>query len=425
MDAAAVDALTSDEGRALLASLPPYDERDAVALTSRLRSAGHSPELVAAALTQSRLRARAVTKFGADARGMFFTPDALEQATRAPVAAWHAARLQAAEVRRVVDGGCGIGADAVGFARAGLEVVAVEADPVTAGMARHNLAPHATARVETGRLEDLAPRLRRAAPHAAWWFDPARRVPGVADIHGRTKRTFSLEALSPSWALVQDLAGAAPAAGAKLSPSLAHGDVPAGCEAEFVSYAGDVVEATVWWGDAVQNAGPTATIMKPLPADARGAVGGVPSVESLHVTRADAEGCDDDLATRADLGAYFYEADKALTRSGLVGALLATTGGREFTAGYGYVTADSLTPIGLLGRAYRVLDAVPLHMKTLRAYLRERSVGRLTIKKRDVDIDADALRRQLKLKGSVSMTMVLVTLDGERTALVIEEAPNA
>lgn len=419
MDAAAAHALMSDEGRELLASLPPYDDKNAVALTSRLRDRGYSPELVAAALTQSRLRAKAVTKFGANAERMFFTPDALEQATRSPVAALHAERLRSSGASRVVDGGCGIGADAVGFARAGLDVIAVEADPTTAELARHNLAPYPASRVETGLLEDLAPELRREAPDAAWWFDPARRIPGVADIHGRTKRTFSLAALSPDWELVQQLAADAPAAGTKLSPGLAHGDIPPDCEAEFVSYAGDLVEATLWWGQAVRDEGTTATIVRPTGRRAASS-NDLDSVQPRHVTSTDAADASGALARRADLGAFFYEADKALTRSGLVGALLNAVDGREFTAGYGYVTADAFSDIGLLGRAYRVLDAVPLHVKTFRSYLRTHDVGRLTIKKRDVDLDADALRRQLKLKGSQAMTVVLVNLDGERTALVVE-----
>ena len=69
-----------------------------------------------------------------------------------------------------------------------------------------------------------------------------------------------------------------------------------------------------------------------------------------------------------------------------------------------------------------MLDVVPLQLKTFRSYLRSHDIGRLTIKKRDVDVDADALRRSLKLKGSNAMTVVLVTLDGERTALVVEPA---
>lgn len=407
MDASAVHELLSDEGRSLLDSLPPYEEKNAVALTARLRAAGHSPELVAAALTQSRLRARAVDKFGDAAASMYFTPDALEQATRAPVARLHGQRLLDAGASVVVDGGCGIGSDAVGFARAGLDVVGIEADPETAALATENLVSFPGSRVVTGRVEDIAAELDQ--PDAAWWFDPARRITGVADIRGRTKRTFSLAALSPGWELVQRLAATAPMAGAKLSPSLAHADIPAGCEAEFVSYAGDVVEATVWWGAAVRHVGRTATIVRPRRDD---------EPQVLHVTSEDAAGHDPTPATC--VGTYFYEADKALTRSGLVGALLHATKGREFTPGYGYVTADSLVDIGLLGRAYRVIDSVPLHEKTLRAYLRERGVGRLTIKKRDVDVDADALRRSLKLKGSNALTVVLVTLDGQRLALVVE-----
>lgn len=417
MDASVVHELFTDDGRALLASLPPYEEKNVVMLTTRLRAAGHSPELVAAALTQSRLRARAVDKFGDAAASMFFTPDALEQATRAPIARLHAQRFLDAGASLVIDGGCGIGSDAVGFAQAGLDVIGVEADPETAALAAQNLASFPGSRVVTGRVEDVAASLDQAG--AAWWFDPARRTPGVADIRGRTKRTFSLAALTPTWDLIQHVAAAAPAAGAKLSPSLAHHDVPSGCEVEFVSYAGDVVEASVWWGAAVRDVGRTATIVRPRPGGSRSSGDRVPP-DVLHVIEADFDGIDAAPASRASLGPYFYEADKALTRSGLVGALLDATGGHEFTPGHGYVTADALVDIGLLGRAYRVLDSVPLHEKTLRAYLRERAVGRLTIKKRDVDVDADALRRSLKLKGSNALTVVLVTLDGERLALVVE-----
>lgn len=419
-----VHDLLSDDGRALLAELPPYDEKDAVRLTTRLRAEGHDPQLVAAALTQSRLRARARTKFGNDAAVMFFTPDALEQATRAPVAALHAERLHEAGSEAVIDGGCGIGADAVGFARAGLCVIGVEADATTAALARANLAPWPDTDVENARLEDAADRLREENPTAAWWFDPARRLPGVADITGRTKRTFSLEALSPSWSLVQELAGHAPAAGAKLSPGLAHHDIPAATEAEFVSYDGDVVEACVWWGAAVRDAGRSATILRPRHRGATD-VAELLDLERLHVTTADAAGADDAPVTRETLGDHLYEADKALTRSGLVGALLKAVDGQEFVSGFGYVSSDSIVDVGLLGRAYRVLDVIPLHVKTLRSHLRAHDVGRLTIKKRDVDLDADALRRSLKLKGSVSMTVALTTFDGERVALVVEPVVGA
>lgn len=416
MDADAARLAISVDGQELLASLPPYREAEAVALTTRLRKAGHSPELVAGILTQARLRAKAVEKFGERAQSMAFTPDALEQATRDAVAVRHAQRFVDAGVTSVADGGCGIGSDALRFAAAGLQVLAIEADEATSELARFNLRAHPNATVRTLMLQDQAPGEFDAMPGPrAWWFDPARRVSGLADIRGRTKRTFSLEALSPSWELVQALASSADAAGAKLSPSFAHADIPAACEAEFVSFGGDVVECTLWWGRAVQHVGRTASVIRQ--------VGGETSVR--HVTEADAVGAPVELASKDTLGDFFYEADKALTRSGLVGALLNTVEGEEFSPGFGYVSSDQFVDVSGLGRAYRVLDVVPLNVKTLRTYLRERKVGRLTIKKRDVDLDADALRRDLKLKGSADLTIVLAHLDGERVALVVEPATPA
>ena len=64
----------------------------------------------------------------------------LEQATRPEVADHHASRFLEAGVRRVIDLGCGIGSDSMAFARAGLEVVAVDVDPATAAVAQANLA---------------------------------------------------------------------------------------------------------------------------------------------------------------------------------------------------------------------------------------------------------------------------------------------
>ena len=59
MDAAGLTKLLSPEGWALLSALPPYEEGRTMALSEQLRREGVDPELVAAALTQSRLRARA------------------------------------------------------------------------------------------------------------------------------------------------------------------------------------------------------------------------------------------------------------------------------------------------------------------------------------------------------------------------------
>ena len=123
---------------------------------------------------QARLRSRARAKFGAFADRMLFTRAGLEQATRLEVGARHAGRFRDAGVARVADLGCGIGGDALAFAGIGLDVVAVDADGVTAALAAYNLAPFGEqAQVRHARAEEVD-----LAGVDAVWLDPARRTAG-------------------------------------------------------------------------------------------------------------------------------------------------------------------------------------------------------------------------------------------------------
>ena len=112
MDRTSFLRLISPEGQALLAEVGELDSKtDVLALVSKLRKHGHSPELVADVLSQAKLRRRAQAKFGDFASTMFFTEAGLEQASRLKVAAIHAGRLRSAGVTDVADLGCGIGAE--------------------------------------------------------------------------------------------------------------------------------------------------------------------------------------------------------------------------------------------------------------------------------------------------------------------------
>src|SRR5690349_18308171 len=177
---AELTALLTPEGLRLLDEQEAAGSTDDVARTvSRLRKAGHSPELVSAVVGQARLRVRARAKFGDFASRMLFTEAGLEQATRLAVAARHAGRFRAAGLRRVADLGCGIGGDALALAALELEVTAVEADEVTAAIAAFNLAPFPTATVEHRRAEDVDLRDIDGV-----FLDPARRTAG----HTQTER---------------------------------------------------------------------------------------------------------------------------------------------------------------------------------------------------------------------------------------------
>lgn len=399
--------LAEGPGADLLASLPPYDEDTALALGTRLRSEGYDPALVAAALTQSRLRAAARPRLGPLADRLLLTQDGLEQATRPAVAARRALRWRATGVERVWDLGCGLGLDARGLAEAGLRVTAVESDPAVAAAARVNLADLPGAEVWLGDATTVP-----VGPDDGAFLDPARRTPGVADARGRTRRLFRLEELSPSWAVVQRVAAEAAATGAKLSPGFPHAHLPAGSEAEWVSVDGSVVECAVWWRAAVSSPGRRAVIGT---TDAQG------DVRWVEVGAADHEA--DPLADPADLGPFLVEPDRAVLAAGRTDALTALTGGRELDHGTGYVSASSVTPLPW-ARWYAVQEALPLHAKTVRGWLRQRGVGRVTIKKRGVPTDPDRFRADLRLRsgrdGSGEAVLVLTRVAGTPVAVVVE-----
>jgi SAM-dependent methyltransferase len=388
VNTADVAALRSPAGRALLDALAGTTAQDPVALAARLRREGHDPALAALATTQSRLRAKAAAKFGDRAAGLLFTAAGAEQATRAVVAREHARRFAAAGVSRVADLGCGVGADSLAFLDAGLAVLPVDADPVTAAVAEHNLGVPV-------RCEDLtAGVVAELGAGDGAWFDPARRTAG-----GR--RVFDPEATSPPLSFVLATAARVPATGAKLAPGLPHDLVPAGTEAQWTSVDGEVVECALWCGPlAVPGTGRSARVVR----------GG--AAFALDDT-------DLPVAEVGAVGGFLHEPDGAVIRAGLVARVAADLGGRLVDETIAYVTTDAPATSEFV-RSFRVLDVLPFGLKSLRAHLRSLDVGALTVKKRGTAVDPDHLRKQLALKGSRPATIVLTRVAGKQSVLVVD-----
>jgi THUMP domain-like len=397
VDLEGISALLTEQGWALLESLPPYDEAEAMALGERLRAAGHPAALVAAALTQSRLRAAARAKFGPFAAGMLFTPAGLEQATRLPVAARHAQRFASAGVQRVADLGCGIGSDSMALATFDREVLAVERDELTAAVATMNLRhwPEATVRCEDATATDLA-------GFGGAFVDPARRTTSG-------KRLLDPREGSPPLSFVLDLAGRLPAVGLKTAPGIPHHLVPAGAEAQWISVAGELVEAGLWFGLLARDGVRRAALV--LPAD-----GEEPASDGVRAAEVTDAGMPEPEV--GPVGQILYEPDAAVIRAGLVGQVADAVGGRLLDRTIAYVTGDRLvrTP---LATAYAVEDVFGFQLKSLRTWLRDRGVGRLTIKKRGTAVEPEQLRRQLRLDGDADATIVLTRVAGRQSVLAV------
>ncbi len=384
--AADVRALLTPEGAALMARLPAYDESGALAVAERLRREGVPAALAAAAMTQSRLRARGGSRLGPDAARMWLTGAGLEQTTRRAVADRHAARFAGAA--SVADLCCGIGGDLLALARAGVgRVVGVDHDPVTAEVAAANAALLGFAdRVEV-RCEDVA--ATSLAGIDAVFVDPARRGP--------RGRALDPRDWSPPLSFVLDLATRLPATGAKLAPGLPHALLPPGAEAEWVSDGGDVLECALWCGPLSSGVSRRATL---LPSGATVTGDGTRS------------------APAGPVGRYLLEPDGAVIRAGLVAEVAELVSGHLLDPTIAYLTTDA-RPDTTFGSAYEVTDVLPFGVKRLRGVLRERGVGRVTVKKRGTAVTPEELRRQLRLRGDSEATVVLTRVAGQQSVLLV------
>ncbi len=377
--------LRTPEGAAALSAAAQLAGVDPLAAATALRARGVQPDLAAAALTQTELRARAAGKFGAEADRMFFTRAGLEQATRSVVADRRAARLAAAGVRHLADLCCGIGADALAAARAGMRVTAVEADPLTAAVAAANvdalgLAGLATVTCADAREVDLS-------GVDGVFCDPARRRGGT--------RVFDPRGYSPPWEFVAGLPSVVPRTVLKLAPGIDHALVPADAEAQWVSVGGEVVEAALWYGPLAE-----------VPRRATLLPGGLMLTGSGRST-----------APVGPVRRYLFDPDGAVVRAHLVAEFAALVGGTLADASIAYVYADRPEATGF-ARCFEVLDVLPFSLKRLRAELRSRGVGRLTIKKRGSPLDPAQLRHDLRLAGTEELTVVLTKVAGAPVAIL-------
>ncbi|MEU3461560.1 methyltransferase domain-containing protein [Streptomyces sp. NPDC006733] len=411
MDLDAFSSLLTPAGQALLGSLRDYDPARELAEATRLRR-DHPSELVSAVLGQARLRQRGEAKFGADAYRMYFTPDGVEQATRTEVAAYRAERFTALGVRRLADLCCGIGGDAIALARAGVEVLAVDRDPLTCAVAEANARSLGLAELIEVRCADVAE--VDTGGYDAVFVDPARRggrtggAPrrgyprtesggGSARGGGRATggRIFDPEAYSPtlSWAI--GAARQVPVAALKVAPGIPHDAVPDDAAAEWISYRGDVKEAVLWFGKDPGSVG--ATLLPGGTALWTGAPLPDPSV--------------------GPVGRYLYEPDGAVIRAHLVAEVAERVGGRLIDETIAYVTADELRPTPF-ATAYEITDVLPFGLKKLKALLRQRGVGVAVIKKRGSAIEPEELRKRLKLEGPHSVTVFLTRVAGAPSMLL-------
>jgi SAM-dependent methyltransferase len=368
----------------LLQSLAANDlsAANTLPLLTRLRKT-YPPDVAGAALETARLREKAAPKFSR-ASQMFFTADALEQATSEIVAEHHARIL--APYHQIADLGCGIGGDAILLGQRAW-VLGVDLDLLRLRMARHNAAVY-QAGVQFLQADLTAP--LPLVDQGAAFFDPVRRT---AD-----KRIFSVRAYTPPLELIQTWNFQAVLV--KISPGvqleeLTHLD--AGIE--FVSLGGELKEALLHIGELAFR-GFRATRLP----------------ENITLVSL---GLEPPPVIDAPLR-YLYEPDPAVIRSGLFGEMLQQTGITAYRLDetIAYLTGDEPTNSPWL-RSWRIDAWMPFNLKKLRRELVEQGVGKITVKKRGSPITPEALQAKLSLKDGIHHAVVILTrLQGQPIVLI-------
>jgi SAM-dependent methyltransferase len=379
-----LDFLIADAGVHLLERLRHEDlsESNTLRLLTALRR-DYPARAASAALELARLRGAAHGKFGDDAARMFFTHDALQQASDPHIRRERARRANI-EGARVVDAGCSIGSDALAFAAARGDVIGLDMDALRVALARLNAgALGISAAFEVADV-------RAGIPASDYtFFDPARRTE-------QGNRIYNVEQYAPPLSTVRGWAWRRLAV--KLSPGVDLEQLReyAG-SVEFISVDGDLKEALLHCGDETRGA--RALLLSD-------------GICETWLPQADTPPVPLD-APRA----WLCEPDAAIIRAGLVQQAAARYGGALLDETIAYFTSDA-PPNAYAVRAWQVLEWQPFNVKRLRDVLRARGIGTVTVKKRGTAVTPEALIPQLKLKGSGACTLVLTRLRGQQIVMV-------
>jgi len=397
--------ITSTDGfaaRELAASILAAHPKDALAANSALRKL--LPELAtdqcAAVLDQAQLSQVAFVRYGIDASHLLLTRDGLEQATRPEVAQLRAQALVASGAKIVIDMSAGLGFDVRAFLQAGLQVIAIERDPVTAAYLRVN-APGAEV-IEGDSLDFIDALLPQLTPSDVVFIDPARRS-GQRTLDGsRAHPERDPERWSPPWSFVLGLAARNIRVCAKVAPGFSPIHLPPGWSGIWTTVNRDAVEAMLCsWTDGPSR---TARMIEESP---------------LATTVVDfrANGAAEPVSTY--MGTQIYEPDQSLINAQLLDDFcLELADLHRIDATSTWLTSDPTIDHPML-RGFEVAAELPNDTKALRKSLIALGIGDVTIKCRGMNLNADQLRKQLKLPAGKSATIVIAAALGTRVTLLV------
>ncbi|NKB72167.1 MAG: hypothetical protein GKR89_34245 [Candidatus Latescibacteria bacterium] len=350
-----------------------------------------------ALLDEAHFRTRGREKFPR-AKDMRFTREGLAQASSKAVAEYRTwkMRQQLGAINRVLDVGAGIGGDTIALAlRWG--VVAVEKDPGTVELLRHNLDVYGVA----DNVEIVGADIRQwlqtdqaqgyRADISCVFFDPSRRASG--------RRVVSGEEYEPPLELIEELRQFCPDMGVKISPLTELSDISYDCDIEVISHKGTVRDMVLWFGRCKLAPDTRAVMATKLPE---------------RVTLVQRPG------PRPKVGAplqYLYEPDPAFTKAHLVDVLATAHGLQLLDRDLGYLTGAKRLDEPVFKR-YEICQLAPFDYGEISRRLVALNMGQIDFKARGVGIDLRVLHQRIKGRGKRRGVVVLTRVAGRKQALI-------
>ena len=402
--------LATEAGQLALRTTAALSPLSAKAIQRLRREWG--PERAQSIVEIASLRKASLTKIGAAHDSLatpLVTPRAIQQATDHLIADYKASQVPADA--RVADVCCGMGGDAIAFARRG-PVLMIDYDPKMCRFAAFNVAtwggPKAVAWCTNADSLEL--------PRDLWiHVDPDRRV--------GSRRTSNAYLSNPNAETVLRLTRDAEGAIVKLAPAAV---LPQGWEhatrREWISSHGECRQQLVWFCQqdqatrrATTMSGPSGSFVFEVDES---------TLESTHC----------DVGGRPD-SEWLFDLDPAVRAAGLSESFAATTSLQSIGSPAGFFSANSgafqlasLAPYGKLVQCFQVQWAGKWRESLVAKALEHLGTSQLEIKVRGLDLNPDVVRKKLMKKKSrqagnmnqrenpATRHALLLGVDGNRSA---------
>lgn len=314
---------------------------------------------------------------------------ALEQSTAADIGIFKAKLFEGAGT--IDDLCCGMGGDSF-FLGKNFKVRGVDLSPDRIEMFRHN------AQALGLSAEAVVADIRTLESRSEFFtVDPARRET-LAD----NQRNFS--ELTPSLSEICEMAKLYRGGMTKLPPGYPENEIPRGTEILYIGSRSDCRECLVLFGALAKNPDTVSAVV-------------IDSEDEAHIWNF-ARGFSPELPTQSP-AKFLAEPLPVLVRSHLFPAvaLKENADAHLISEGIAYVSSDSPFDAKAF-RNFQILGTAPIATGKVRALLKEHDIGKLTLKKRGVEIVPEKEIQRLAPRGHKEAVLFYTRVLGEKTAIL-------